>query len=178
MTAFSGVLKGNDFVVRSLNLSQTRTYLLGLAFVAGNVVLPWTFHQFALGGPMFLPIYFFALIAGYKFGYQLGILTAVLSPLANLWLTGMPPVYILPVVVFKGLSLALVASLVANYTKKINILNMVVIVLGSQLLSSLVIYAVTRNLLFAASDVVIGYPGLLLQVFGGYYLLKSLRKVI
>jgi hypothetical protein len=78
---------------RQLNLSvvNVRTYLFAVLFVGGNMLLPQLCHLMPDGGKIFLPIYFFTLIASYKFGLKVGILTAVLSPLCNHLLFGMPP---------------------------------------------------------------------------------------
>ena len=84
---------------RQLNLSvaNVRTYLFAVLFVGGNMLLPQLCHLMPDGGKIFLPIYFFTLIASYKFGLKVGILTAVLSPLCNHLLFGMPPAGMLPV---------------------------------------------------------------------------------
>ena len=76
---------------RQLNLSvvNVRTYLFAVLFVGGNMLLPQLCHLMPDGGKIFLPIYFFTLIASYKFGLKVGILTAVLSPLCNHLLFGM-----------------------------------------------------------------------------------------
>lgn len=177
MNSLTGIIKGNEFLVVNLGLKDIKTYLFGFAFVVGNIALPWVCHQFALGGSTFLPIYFFALIAGYKFGYKVGLLTAVASPLANFLLTGMPPVTFIPIIMFKSSFLAVFATLIANYSKKISILNMILVVFMSQLISSAIVFLVTKNSMLAISDVIMGYPGLILQVVGGYLILNKLNSL-
>ncbi len=75
----------------SLNLGEARLYVATAAMVAGNILLPLALHQIPDAGRMFLPIFFFTLIAGWRFGAQAAVLTAMLSPVANPFLTGMPP---------------------------------------------------------------------------------------
>ena len=60
-----------------------RTYLFAFLFIAGNIVLPQLCHMIPQGGLILLPIYFFTLVAAYKFGLRVGLLTALLSPLVN-----------------------------------------------------------------------------------------------
>ena len=74
----------------SLNYSNVKTYLFALLFVAGNIALPQLCHLVPYGGPTLLPIYFFTLIAAYKYGFRVGLLTAVLSPVINHVLFAMP----------------------------------------------------------------------------------------
>lgn len=63
----------------SLNFRQAKTYWFTLLFVAGNLILPQLCHLIPQGGLILLPIYFFTLIAAYKFGIRVGLLTAVCS---------------------------------------------------------------------------------------------------
>ena len=67
----------------SYNFTSVRTYLFAIIFIAGNLLLPQLAHFVPNGGPMLLPIYFFTLIAAYKYGIRVGLLTALLSPLIN-----------------------------------------------------------------------------------------------
>ena len=74
-----------------LSYSQMKTYLLAALFVVGNIALPQLCHLMPQGGLIFLPIYFFTLVAAYKYGFTVGLTTAVLSPLVNSALFSMPP---------------------------------------------------------------------------------------
>lgn len=76
----------------SLEYSEAKTYLAAALFLAGNIVLPQLFHTIRLGGPTWLPIYFFTLVGAYKYGWRAGLLTALASPVANALLFGMPAV--------------------------------------------------------------------------------------
>lgn len=82
----------------SLNYSNVKTYLFALLFVAGNIALPQLCHLVPYGGPTLLPIYFFTLIAAYKYGFRVGLLTAVLSPVINHVLFAMPSEAVLPII--------------------------------------------------------------------------------
>ena len=72
----------------SLNYNDTKTYLATLLFVVGNMALPQLFHLIPQGGITWLPIYFFTLIGAYKYGWKVGLLTALLSPVLNSLLFG------------------------------------------------------------------------------------------
>lgn len=62
----------------SLKHSNVKTYLFALLFVAGNIALPQLCHLVPYGGPTLLPIYFFTLIAAYKYGFLVSV-SAILS---------------------------------------------------------------------------------------------------
>ena len=74
----------------STGYREAKTYLAAALFVAGNIVLPQICHLVPQGGLRWLPIYFFTLVGAYKYGWRVGLLTAVLSPAVNSALFGMP----------------------------------------------------------------------------------------
>lgn len=67
----------------SLNYGNVRTYLAASLFIVGNILFPQFFHLIPQGGITWLPIYFFTLIGAYKYGWKVGLLTAVLSLLST-----------------------------------------------------------------------------------------------
>ena len=160
----------------SLSLKDYRTYLLSALFVAGNIILPRLAHLIPQGGFIFLPIYFFTLIAAYKYGIAAGLLTAVLSPLVNHWLFGMPPAEVLPVLLMKSSLLAIIAAFVAHRLKNVSIVNLIIVVLGYQLIGTFAEWAIVNDINAAVQDFRIGFPGMLLQVFAGYAVLKASSK--
>ncbi len=94
----------------SLTLSASRAWLVAALFVAGNIVVPQAIHLIPGGGAMFVPLYFLTLIASLRYGLGVGLLTAVLSPVVNNMLFGMPPVEVLPSILVKSVVLAMAAS--------------------------------------------------------------------
>jgi len=158
----------------NLKLSDTKTYLFVFLFVAGNIILPQLCHLIPSGGLIFLPVYFFTLIASYKFGFKAGLITAICSPLLNSVLTGMPPMAVLPVIILKSSLLAFVAAYVARTFKKVSIALLILVVLSYQITGSLAEWALTQSFARAIQDITIGIPGMLIQIIGGWFLLKKL----
>ena len=124
---------------------------------------------------MFLPIYFFTLMASYKYGVKVGLMTAVLSPVINSLFFGMPALALLPAILTKSVVLALAASFVANKTQKVSIVNLLIVVLAYQCVGTLAEWAMTSSFYVAIQDFRLGIPGMLLQLFGTYFLLKLER---
>ena len=163
---------------RQLNLSvvNVRTYLFAVLFVGGNMLLPQLCHLMPDGGKIFLPIYFFTLIASYKFGLKVGILNAVLSPLCNHLLFGMPPAGMLPVLLVKSTLLALVGAIVADRSQRVSLLHVAAVVVAYQVLGGIAEWLIASDLSAALQDFKIGFPGMLLQVVLGWVILKGLAK--
>ena len=163
---------------RQLNLSvvNVRTYLFAVLFVGGNMLLPQLCHLMPDGGKIFLPIYFFTLIASYKFGLKVGILTAVLSPLCNHLLFGMAPAGMLPVLLVKSTLLDFVGAIVADRSQRVSLLHVAAVVVAYQVLGGIAEWLIASDLSAALQDFKIGFPGMLLQVVLGWVILKGLAK--
>jgi thiamine transporter ThiT len=161
--------------IYNYGLNELKTYLFVFLFVAGNIILPQLCHLIPDGGKMFLPIYFFTLMASYKYGVKVGLMTAVLSPVINSLFFGMPALALLPAILTKSVVLALAASFVANKTQKVSIVNLLIVVLAYQCVGTLAEWAMTSSFYVAIQDFRLGIPGMLLQLFGTYFLLKLER---
>lgn len=161
----------------SLSYRQSRTYLFSVLFIIGNILLPQLCHLVHLGGPTMLPIYFFTLVGAYKYGMKLGLLVAILSPLVNSFFFGMPVPALLPAIICKSVLLAVAAGFLAGRTGKLSIFSLIGVVLFYQIVGGMAEWAISGSLDAALQDFRIGVPGMLLQIFGGYWLLKSISKI-
>ena len=171
-------MESNATTIRlySLGWREMRTWLFATLFIAGNIVLPQLCHLILQGGLMLLPIYFFTLIAAYKYGLRVGLLTAVLSPLVNSVLFGMPAAAALPIITIKGVLLAGAASWMASRSKGASLLAMIGVVLGYQLVGGLIEWAMTSSLASALQDWKLGWPGMAIQAIGGWLVLNHLLR--
>ncbi len=154
-----------------------RAWLMSAIFVSGNVVLPQLAHLIPQGGLILLPIYFFTLIAAYKYGLWVGLATAVLSPVVNHLLFGMPPAGMLAPILIKGVLLATAAAWAARRTGRVSLIAIALAVLTCQIVGTGAEWAMTGSFSAAIQDFRLGTPGILLQVFGGWLLLRALQKV-
>lgn len=155
--------------------STYKTYLAAGLFIIGNIAVPQLCHLIPNGGLIFLPIYFFTLIGAFKCGWKVGLLTAVLSPLVNCLFFGMPPVASLPAILVKSITLAVAAGLIGK-KMRFSLLSVALAVLICQVVGMTFEYLMDFNFLHALQDVRIGWPGILIQVFGGWLLLKAIEK--
>lgn len=159
-----------------LSYSQLKTYLIAALFIVGNIALPQLCHLMPNGGLIFLPIYFFTLVAAYKYGLTVGLTTAILSPVVNSAIFGMPPAAALPIILIKSVTLAVASALIAKKTNKVTILTVALAVIAYQLIGSLAEWAMTGSLEKASQDIILGWPGCLIQIIGGYLILRYLLK--
>lgn len=160
----------------SLSYSQAKTYIVTLLFVAGNILLPMLCHLIPQGGLIFLPIYFFTFLGAYKYGLKPGLLIAVLSPVVNHLLTGMPPLAVLPAILVKSCLLAVAAAYAAKRFQKNSIPVLIGIVLFYQLAGTLFEWIQSGSFFIATQDLRLAVPGMLFQIFGIYAIMKIMAK--
>lgn len=164
--------------ISSLSFTDTRTYVWSAAFVVGNIVLPQLCHLVPGGGLVWLPIYLFTLVAAYKFGLAAGLLTAVLSPLVNNLMFGMPPMAMLPIILVKSVLLAVAASFIARKVGRVAFWAVAASVVAYQFVGTMVEWGMSSSLSAALQDIVIGWPGILVQVFGGCLIMRLIGNRI
>ncbi len=170
-------MQSSGVTLYSLSFSEIKSYILATIFVAGNIALPQLCHFIPNGGVMLLPIYFFTLVAGYKYGWRVALLTAVMSPLINHLLFGMPPMAVLPQILAKSIILGFTASYAAyRWHHKPLLIVLSLVVLCYQIAGTLAEWAIVGDLHRALQDFRIGIIGMLIQVIGGYLLIGRLKR--
>lgn len=160
----------------SLTLKEYKSYLFATLFVAGNIALPQLCHLIPNGGLIILPIYFFTLVAAYKFGWRVGIMCGIASPLINNLLFGMPGAEMLSIIMVKSTILAIAASAIAQKTKSVSLALLTLAVLSYQIFGTLIEWAMVQDFYVAIQDFRLGLPGMALQVIGGYLILKNWKR--
>lgn len=158
--------------IQSLRFSDRATYIKALLFISGNILLPQLCHLFSMGGPTWLPIYFFTLIGAYMYGWRVGLLTALASPVINALLFSMPTMAVLPAILMKSTILAVIAGITAARTLRADILTLSAVVLAYQTLGTLGEWVMTGSLYAACQDFRIGIPGMLVQILGGAMIIR------
>lgn len=160
----------------SLAYNNVKTYLAAILFVLGNLAMPQLFHLMPQGGVIWLPIYFFTLVGAYKYGWRVGLLTAVLSPLVNSALFGMPAMAVLPAILLKSVLLAVAAGYAASHFRRASLGLLLGVVLTYQLVGTLGEWAMKGDFWLAAQDFRIGIPGMLFQIFGGWLFINYIIR--
>ncbi len=171
-------MQSEKITLYRLHFGELKTYFVSAVFVLGNITLPQLCHLIPQGGLMLLPIYFFTLIGAYKYGWRVGLLTAILSPLLNNLMFGMPPIELLPVILVKSILLAVVAGYFARMAVRSRdiLCTITLSVAAYQLIGTVVEWAMVGDLYVALQDLRVGIPGILIQIFGGYFFVNCLGR--
>ena len=155
----------------SLNLSSAATYLKPALFIGANIALPHLFHLIPGGGVMFLPIYFFTLCAALCYGWRMGVVTAVMTPVVGYLLFGVPMLRLIPDMLLKGVMLALVATFLMAKNSRVPLLTPLLAVVLSWGLVGLAEWPF-MGMAYAFQDFVTGLPGMLMMTLGGMVAIK------
>lgn len=145
-----------------LSFSEIRFYIFSVVFVGLAVFTPWLIHQFHIAGAKFLPMHFFVIIAGLLFGWKVGLMVGITSPLLSSVIIGLPPVAVLPEILLELAVYGLIAGILRD--KKLNI---VVILLSAMILGRLarLIFVLGFGLeTNPLSYFQISWPGIILQL--------------
>lgn len=162
--------------VYSLSYRESKTYVAAALFVISNILLPQLCHLMPQGGLIWLPIYFFTLVAAYKYGLTAGLLTAIVSPIVNSSLFGMPAASMLPIILTKSVLLALAAAFIASKVHRVALWAVALAVVAYQGIGMMAEWGMTGSLTAALQDIRLGWPGMLVQVFGGFAIIKLIKK--
>ena len=103
-------------------------------------------------------------------------MTAIVSPLVNSALFGMPAVAVLPAVLLKSVLLAVAAGYAAMYFRKASLLLLVAVVLFYQVVGTLGEWIMVGDFYKAVQDFRIGLPGMVLQIVGGWLFINYIIR--
>lgn len=156
-----------------IKLNSIDAYIKSALFIGANIALPHLFHLIPGGGIMFLPIYFFTLIAAMQYGWQVGMLTAAMTPVVGNLIFGAPVAAMIPDMLLKGIVLSMVAAWMCGKMGK-TLKTSVVSVLVAWTLVGL-LEMPFAGAAFAFQDFMTGMPGFALMIVGSWLINKYFK---
>ena len=171
------IILGTPYVPFQYSLKNIKLYLFVFAFTIGNVLLPMAIHTIPDGGKIFQPLLFFTLVAAYSEGFLAGVMVAIASPFFNYFLTGMPVLEMIPAVLFKSLLVACLAAYISIHLRKINVIAIGLILIVMQVLGGIFDYFISGCNARAFHYMIIGFPGLIVMLAGGYAMLRFIASI-
>jgi hypothetical protein len=159
-----------------IGFREGRLYVVTAVLVMGNLILPMVVHGWPGGGKSLLPILFFTLVGGWRFGLSAALLTACLSPLINHLLTGMPEASVLPRLILESMLLGILAAFVGRRSRgTLSGLGMIVALHQSLVLLPVIL---ASGALAGLHALQMRFPGILLQIVGGFLVLRLLASIL
>lgn len=154
---------------------NVRLYVAALMFSLAGVIFPQFFHAVPMGGPTWLPIYFFTIVASIAGGWQTGLLTAILVPLSSHIFFGMPAAAVLAPVMIKSVLIAVAAGVTYKVPGRYIFFRILAVIAIYQTVGTLAEWLIAGDLHLALQDFRIGIPGMALQAAGGWITVRAVR---
>jgi niacin transporter len=162
------VSAGEPVFPRILKFSDLHLYVYVSLFVVLDVSVPWICHIIhPLAGPMFLPMFFFVLLAGILFGWRAGILVGLLTPLISYGISGMPLPQALPRIITEATFYGIAAGILrGNFKFSILTSTIGAIAIGrlAALAELTLILGGSHSVILAWQTAKQGWPGIALQL--------------
>jgi len=154
------------YVLRFTNL---RLYAFVTLFVALDVAIPWFCHWIhPLAGPVFLPMFFFVLLAGLLFGWRAGLLVGTLTPLISYGISGMPPLPLFPRIFAEAMFYGLAAGLLRERFKMNVFWSLVGAMIAGRFAGGLAVFIVYWSAASSLGSIweaaKLGWPGIVIQL--------------
>lgn len=162
---------------------KTKKLVLGSIFIALGLIIPIIFHQFNMGGPVFLPMHIPVLFAGLFLGPIYGLIVGVLTPILSSVLTGMPPLFpMLPIMIFELGIYGLVSGYLSDRFKG-TIVPLITSMIVGRIVAGMVVFVLVTlfgakmdPILFVKGAIIAGLPGIIIQLILIPVVMRLVRK--
>ena len=141
--------------------------------IALCVVLPIAFHSIPDAGTVFLPMHIPVLICGMICGWPYGLLCGLMGPMLSGFLTGMPPMAILPAMMVECGTYGLVSGLMLKWVRSGKTYVDLYSALIVAMLAGRIVSGIAKALIFSpgialsawvAASFVTALPGIVIQL--------------
>lgn len=175
--------------MKKINVKEmfnTRRLVHTALFISLGIIMPLAFHSVPNAGRIFLPMHIPVLLCGIICGFPLGTVCGILTPLLSSLLTGMPPMAMLPSMLFELAVYGTVTSVLVRFIPVKNFYAKTYISLTGAMLAGRAIYGVLNALFFSAGKYsfkiwlsaafITAWPGILIQLIAIPAILTAFKK--
>ncbi len=159
---------------------------LGL-FLALGLILPYvTSHGIGIPGNILLPMHIPVILIGFLYGPTIGFLLGIIIPTLSFFLTGMPPIIMLPIMIVELSLYGLVSGLMYKKFKLNSYVSLFCAMIVGRIGYMTTLYILTHVLMLESfgkvasvvTAVVAGLPGIIIQIVFIPVLVKYLKGYI
>ncbi|MCX6826924.1 MAG: ECF transporter S component [candidate division Zixibacteria bacterium] len=156
-------------------------------YLALTILLPIIFHQFGVAGRIFLPMHLPVLLCGFIMGPLSGFLVGLIAPILSHLLTGMPPLYAVPLMTMELPLYGAIAGLTYRILRFNIYIALLVAMIAGRLAFALGLLILGQfmelpygptQFFAAAGAVVSGLPGIALQLVIIPPLVAAIRRTV
>lgn len=150
----------------------TKKLVTASMLLAIGVIIPSIFHLTGLPGQMLLPMHIPVLIGGFLLSPSLAMLLGMLTPLLNSFITGMPVLFPIAIIlVFELGTYGLITSLLYRVLKVPSLLALIISMVLGRVMAGITIFVLSgfftipfEPVLFVKGAIITGIPGIIIQI--------------
>ncbi|MBS4535875.1 ECF transporter S component [Clostridium sp. D2Q-14] len=151
---------------------KTKNIVLSGLLLALGIIIPSIFHFTGINGSIFSPMHITVLLSGFILGPILGLIIGILTPILNFLILGMPPIFILWIMIVElgiyGLASGILYKKIKLSIYPSLICSMIIGRLGSGIWSFILVnllgLKVQSPILFLKGATIGAIPAIILQI--------------
>lgn len=164
------------------NWTKSKGIILTSLFICIGIVLPMVFHSFSMAGNMFLPMHIPVILCAIVCREKWGAFCGFLVPIISSFLTGMPPIF--PVAIVMSFELACYGAILPILIKKYNIyVSLIITLFIGRIFACIVNFfilgvvpSINALITFIGGLFITALPGIIIQLILIPILYKFLKK--
>lgn len=152
--------------------NNTKKLVIAGVLLAMGILIPMIFHTLGIAGTIFLPMHIPVLIGGFLLPPYLALLLGLITPLLNSFLTGMPPLFPMAIIMtFELAFYGLIASLMYRKFHLPSLLSLIISMIVGRVVAGIVVFILVSFLgiemnpiMFVKGGILTGFPGIVIQL--------------
>ena len=151
---------------------KTKDLVTASVLLAIGIILPMVIHMSGIDGTIFLPMHIPVLIAGLMVGSPLGLVVGILSPTLNHFITGMPPVPILWIMLVELAIYGLISGYLYRKVKMTLLPSLIITMIIGRLFAALTVLLLGKGFglpvppidIYIKGITILSLPGIIIQI--------------
>lgn len=145
---------------------NTRKTVYAAVILALSIAIPAIFHFTALPGNIFLPMHLPVLVGGLLLGPVYGLIIGMLAPILNFFLTNMPPVPMLYIMIFELGAYGFFTGLLYKKSNRLFISLLASLVIG-RIVAAIIVFILVQTMTGFDANPLVWFTGSFVKSFPG-----------
>lgn len=145
---------------------NTRKMVYAAVILALSIAIPAIFHFTALPGNIFLPMHLPVLVGGLLLGPVYGLIIGMLSPILNFFLTNMPPIPMLYIMIFELGAYGFFTGFLYQKSNRLFISLLASLVIG-RIVAAIIVFILVQTMTGFDANPLVWFTGSFVKSFPG-----------
>ncbi len=145
---------------------NTRKMVYAAVILALSIAIPAIFHFTALPGNIFLPMHLPVLVGGLLLGPVYGLIIGMLAPILNFFLTNMPPVPMLYIMIFELGAYGFFTGFLYKKSNRLFISLLASLVIG-RIVAAIIVFILVQTMTGFDANPLVWFTGSFVKSFPG-----------